>query len=1744
MIPTPIETLHDGVHTRVVRARDASGSTVVLKQRRGAWPDAAALRRLRREHDLLRRIDGHGAPTVLRMETSPVPQLVLADVGGRALDTCMEALRGDARTALTLALRLAEALGAVHGRGVVHRDLAPSNVLVDPLRLEAWLIDFDRATEAGPGAAIDSGGDQLLGTAPYLAPELTGRLNRRADARADLYALGGVLYALFGGAPPFTCADRIGYTHAHLALAPPPLQPVVDGLPRRAVDLVMALLQKSPDARYQSAEGVALDLRALRAELDGEPVVALRGRSLGGRAALPDEVAGRAAEIAALTAAFERARAGGREIALVTGPPGIGKTSVVGELTPAAAVAGGQLLSGKFDQFARDLPLTALSQVLEQFAREVLSAPAEVVEGWRRRLLDATSPNAQLLVDLAPGWALLLGPQPPVDDLAPTEAERRLQDTVRRALGAIASAEHPVVLFLDDLQWADLPSLRVLEALFGDPNLAFLLLVLAWRDAEVGPDHALHPTVTALAGADARVLALPLGPLSRADVQQLVARGLRLEPDGAATLADLLYAKTDGNPFFLRRLFEQAADTGAVRFDATVGGWAWDEGAVRALAAADNVVELLQAELRDLAPDARALLAAAALLGDTFDVQGLVHATGRSPAALAPGIEAAIAGRFVRPLDADYWSGGVDDGRGFRFAFVHDRVQQATGELLTVADRRAVHRTVARALLADADALQGQLFQAAEHCLAAADFVDAERGAVQQVLQRAGRRAMRGAAYAPAHRFLEAAIAAGDGWDAAPDDARELWTLAARAAWLVGRRDLLEAHVGTLRAHARGAVDRLRAEEIIVQARISAGDLHAALDAALAVMAEAGTTLPRKPTLAQVHAAVGGTLGALAGRRIEDIAAQLCDDPVEHAVRDLLLRITSAAYVAEGNLLPIIACHLVQRTLDVGASPASAYGFAVFALSLCAGWLLEQGVEQGRNARWLLERLPDRTLEGMVRHVVHHYARVWSDPLRQIHDEIPDVHRALMDAGDLEFAGWVHHFRVVYGFYSGVPLDVLSAEAAPIVAGMRLHGLEAARQCTLPMQHLVRGLIGETDDPSRLVAADYDEAAVLEALVAADFRAAALVLAVCTLHARVLFGDVPAAAEAARRVMGLQDGAVGLYYQIPMRLFAAVALLDAEGAAAIPEVTPWRAALAACAAVNPTSGGHLLPLFDAEVAAAGGDLAEAIVQYDAAIEAAARGGFVQDEAFANERAGRFHLRRRAHRIARAYLREARLSYGRWGATAKVAQLDATYAELALGAPADAAHPTSDGAPGAPARVADLDLETLLKASQAIAEEVALDALLRRSMRILLESVGARRGALLLVHRGALQVRAVGSADGEVSLFAGASFDDGAHVPPSVVRRVWRRGEAEVYADVRQAPGAAADPRLRARRRAGATSALCARFSHLGNPLGLLYFENDLAAGPFSPDRVRVLDVLAPQLAVSVRNARLHEAQDRFVPSQYLRSLNRVDIVDVELGDHQAKEVTVFFSDMRGFTSLVERMPPAAALEFVNHYMAFAEPAISGGGGFVDAYLGDGILALFDHPAHNAQDAVAASIAVHHALDRLNDERQRDGQVPVRTGIGLNTGRVILGTIGGPHAMKCGVVGDAVNLASRVEGLTAEFRVRLLLADTTVERLGPAPPFALRRAARVRVKGRAQPVTVHEVLDAEPAPVRDALLDIRDDYERAWTAYHAGRAEEARAGFEACLARAPSDPLCMLYRARADELCAIGVPAGWDGTASY
>ena len=1465
-----VEVLHESARTRVVRARRvADGRPVVLKELRSAFPSPEELGAFRREHEVLDSLGGAGAPAVLAFDvTEGVARIVMADAGSLSLAALLAARRPTVREALALAAQVAEALEHVHAKGLLHLDVNPANVIVASDGACVQLIDFGLATDVPRGVASPRPIAFIEGTPAYLAPESTGRTNRSVDARADLYALGVTLFELFAGALPFTCDDLLAYVHAHLARSPPELAREVPGVPALVSKLVATLLRKRPEERYQSAAGVAVDLRrCLDATLRGDPDEAseLACRALGTRPELPQELRGREAELATLLDAFDATLGGTRGAVLVSGEPGIGKTALVFELQRPVTVARGRMLLGKFDQFSRDVPYSAVAQALGGLFEELLAEPAETAAAWRDRIVAAVAPNGRVLADVAPGAVALLGPQPEVEELGPAETEHRLQETLRRVFRCVAGPGSAVVLFLDDLQWADLPSLRLVESLFRDAELQHFLLVGAWRDTEASARHAIGPTVDALRGAGSKVYELHLGPLSTVDVARLLADALRCDAAAVRDLAAVLHEKSGGNPFFLRRLVDELGADGTLRFDRGALAWCWNLSDVRRSALADNVVALLRGEIETLSGDARRCLSTAAWIGARFDVELLSRVTGVEPGALLGELHVAARRRFVRPLDDEPRDAGGRRGRAF--AFVHDRVQQAAGELLSPDDTTSVRLAIARGILAlrHGAPQDAEIFRVAEHYDAAiARVTDAEELArVVALHHEAARRALLSGAHAAAHRFVECALAsAGDDvWDRDEVLARSLQMLSARAAWLVGDHALMRSRVDALRTHARTAVQALQAEQVLIQSQIARWELHEGISGALAALAPVGVVLPRHPALEDVMRAIGEALAAIGARTTEDLRAlPVADDATELELRRVLVGISSASYVATPNLLPVLSALLVVRSVERGLSRESAYGFGVFALSLCAGWHLGLGYEYGRLALRLLERLPDPALGGRTRHVVNHFVRCWTEPLRPLVAEAQEIARVLLDAGDLEFAGWSLHANAVYGYLSGVDLASLRETVDRSNALMAQHGLEAPRHCTLQFATLMRALRGELADPTRLVGDGYDEVAALERYRAMKFRGAVLVLSVCMLTARMLFRDYAAAREASRLAFEFQDGAAAIFYQCTFRAYAAVAeLADVENASAderaarIASVRGWRVEVAAAAERAPHNAGHLLALMDAELARADGDLVAAIEQYDRAIAAAEAGGFVHDEALANERAGLFHLGRGARSVARAYLQESRFAWQRWGATAKVAQLDALHADLlarsALAPPA--ATPSSQGT-----AAATLDLDTLLKASQAMSGEVALDGLLKRAIAVLLESAGARKCVLLLRGREGLALEAEGRVDGAgVELLGGAAFEDGARVPPSLVRRVWRRGALEVHDDVSALHEFATDPYLRT---SGPCSVLCAPVQYQGRALGVVYLENDLATGAFRADRARVVEVLAPQLAISVVNAQHHQ----------------------------------------------------------------------------------------------------------------------------------------------------------------------------------------------------------------------------------------------------------------------------------------------
>ncbi len=1757
-----LEKIHESKRTIVYRARlVADGRRVVLKTLRGPYPAPELAARFRRELEATRRARGPGAIEALGLDTfGDTVAIVLEDFGGTSLATDWTARRPSLEGQLRLAARIVDALARVHERDLVHKDVNPSNVVWNDATGEVKLIDFGISATRPRSNVPLTGTNAIEGTLHYIAPEQTGRMNRALDYRADFYSLGATLYELLTGRTPFSGDDPIELVHAHIARVP--IAPhELAGIPRALSDVVMRLLAKNAEDRYQSAFGIRADLLECAEQLakTGRIEPFPLGRfDVVERLQIPQRLYGRDADTKALREAFDRVAAGAFEVVVVTGYSGIGKTSLVHEIHPAITARGGHLVSGKFDQLERNVPYASLIQAFSQRLRQVLGESDAEVARWRTRLAQAVGDQGRVLTDVVPELEHLIGPQAPAEALPPAEAENRFHFAFRAFARALASVEHPLVLFLDDLQWADLPSIKLLERLAADADTTHLLILGAYRDNEVGPAHPLQLALETIAK-QRPLSTIVLGPLTREDVRALVADALHRRAPETASLADACFAKTGGNPFFVTQLFESLHEARILKLDLEAGRWRWDVAEVQAYGVSDDVVAFMTHKIRRLGPEAQAALQLAACIGATFDLATLAVVQERTPEEAAAQIAEAVALGLVLPLDET----SSTTAETARFAFLHDRVQQAAYATLDDARRTELDLAIGRLLLTHGSPsdVDDRLFEIVDHLDRGLSLITSpgERDRVADLNLRAGMRAKRSAAYQPALAYLSAAMRLTDAasWTRRYDRTLALYVEAAEAAYLAGDYAQLDTAIETVTTHARTALDRARVLAVRVNAKSARNDLVGALATGLEALRLLGIELPERPTQVSVLRELVRTKLTLAGKSTDRLAAMpAMSDETGRTAMKLMLSLISAAYYARPLLLPLLAFRMVTTTVKRGLAPESSYGMAVYGLVLCSLNELDAGYAYGKLALRFAERADDRRAQNRARHVFNAHIRFWKEPLRRSAAELRDVFQVGVANGDLEYGAFGAFMSCTLRLLAGDDLGELAVDAERYGAAIRAIGQETSGYTHAITRQVIANLASDVDEPTLLAGPAYDERRMLAAHLRAKDRTNIFVANCAKTMLGVFFGRPDRAHEAAKANRAYMDGGASTAY-VPVFVYHA-ALAELGVANALPMVERQVSILRArrglfdlrrWAKHAPPNVEHRVLLVEAELARVLGDDVSAMRAYDAAIEAARASRATGDEALANELAGRFHLARGRRAVARTYLQQALWVYRRWGADGKARALEREHGDLArTGEPASSS-PLATTTSSTEARSEALDLGSVIKASQALSGEIELPRVLRRLITIAVENAGATRGLLILDHDGAWLVDAELAAPGGEPLVAqGAPLGEGTSVARSVVAYVVRTREALVLDDASRVEPFASDPYVIARR---PKSVLCAPLLNQGRLQGLLYLENAVAAGAFTAGRIEVLRMLSAQAAISLENAglythlekalkaqiRLTEAHRRFVPNEFLQSLGRASIVDVELGDCVEKEMSVLFSDIRGFTPLVEGMSPERNIRFINTYLSYMEPEILRHGGFVEGYIGDAIMALFDG---SADGAVHGGVDMLRALARLNERRAVAGEPPMRVGIGVNTGMLTMGTIGGSTRIKCGVIGDSVNLAARVESVTKVYRVPFLVSDATVARLSPASRFCLREVDRVRVVGREAPVVLHEVYDADPPALREAKQIAEHDWSEALRRYHARDFRGALAALSECARVLPEDPVVARHVERCRRYLDVDPGPAWTG----
>ena len=1417
-------------------------------------PAPELLRRLEREYALRDELDAAWAVRpMLLVRNRGRAMLILEDPGGEPLDRLLGAPIELGRF-LGIAAGLSAALRQLHGRGFIHKDIKPANVLVDAAG-QVRLTGFGIASRLPRELQTPEPPEFIAGTLPYMAPEQTGRMNRSIDSRSDLYSLGATLYEMLTGALPFTAADPMGWVHCHIARRPVPPSERRSEVPSALSAIVMKLLAKTAEERYQTAAGVEHDLRRCLAQWQAQGRIdefPLGERDTPDRLLIPEKLYGRAREVDALLAAFERVvKTGTPELVLVSGYSGTGKSSVVNELHKVLVGPRGLFAAGKFDQYKRDVPYAPLAQAFQSLIRELLSKSEAELAAWRDTLRGALSPNAQLMVDLIPELKLVIGEQRPVPELPPRDRQARLQLVFRRLLGVFARPEHPLVLFLDDLQWLDMGTLDLLGHLATLPEVRHVLLVGAYRDNEVTATHPLMATVQAVRAAGGRLQEIALTSLEPDDVECLVADALRCERAYVRPLVELVLEKTAGNPFFSVHFLTTLAEEGLLRFDPDAKRWRWDAGGIGAKGYADNVLELMVAKLRRLPLGTQRALMHCACVGQVTDLRTLVLLERQAEDALEASLSVAVHAGLLVQADGGY-------------KFIHDRVREAAYALIPPADRGAAQLRIGRLLLEQmpAQEVRDNVFELMNHLNAGLDLIaeQEERDRVAELNVLAGQKAKAASAYLSASRYLSIGIdlLGRSGWERRYGLAFDLWVEAAECEYLSGARERAENLLSELLVHARSKLDTAAAYRLQILFHVTNSGYEAAIDCGLECLRLFDVVIPRHPTREDVEAEYERFWARLAGRSIEELVdLPLAADPERRAVAAVLTGLFAPTVFTNSNLFYMLVCRAANLTLEHGTSEATTHIYSGLAQIL--GPIFGR-YEDGLRFATLSYELARRHGFGAAKaHFAMQSATVWCRPMQTAIEHARLGYRVAADSGDLSYACYFSFRLITCLLQQGSALDTVSSHFQEGIALGRQIKFRDAVDIMVCQQAFIANMRGDTPSFSSFDSAGFDEAA-FEAGSSGRMPTMVCWYWILKLQARFISSDFAAARAAARQAASLVSTTQAFIQWVNYVYFAALsiaALHDDEppGTPAdeldeLDELHAHLGRLQEWADACPSTFLDKHALIAAEVARLEGRDQDAMRLYEQAIRAARDNGLAHNEAIACERAFAFYRARGFDRFAELYLRSARYCYARWGADGKVRQLDRLYPQLLNEVRAPGPTDTIDTTP-----VERFDLATVVKVSQAVSSEIVLEKLIDKLMSIALEHAGAQRGLLILPHPDGQRVQAEAAiGDEKVELGVRDAVVTRADMPESILRYVVRTHDSVLLDDACLPNPYSSDPYI-ARNRS--RSILCLPLLKQAKLIGVLYLENPLAARVFTPARVAVLNLLASQAAISLENASLY-----------------------------------------------------------------------------------------------------------------------------------------------------------------------------------------------------------------------------------------------------------------------------------------------
>jgi predicted ATPase/signal transduction histidine kinase/ActR/RegA family two-component response regulator len=1531
------EEIYTGNSTSIYRGiREHDRYRVTIEILRNPFPSFDQLLQFRHKYEIGKDFDLPNIIKTIALETYQNSYaLILEDCGSISLKSFLDqrgAFGDSPQTLITflhIAIQLAEAMEGLYCHRVIHKDIKPANILIHPETHHIKLIDFSISSLLPKETQEIKNANVLAGTLAYMSPEQTGRMNRGIDYRSDFYALGATFYELLTGQLPFISNDAMELVHSHLAKQLVPVRHLKPHIPLMLSEIVSKLMSKNAEDRYQNALGLKHDLEICLTQLQQTGKIGLfvlGERDLSDRFLIPEQLYGREPEVATLLNAFERVSKGIAEIMLVAGASGIGKTVVVQEVHKPIVRQRGYFIKGKYDQFQRNIPFSAFVQAFRDLMGQLLYESDLQLETWKTQILNAVGEHGQVLIDVIPELERIIGQQLPAPELSGSAAQQRFHLLMQKFVRLFTTASHPLVLFLDDLQWADLASLNLLQLLMHDAG--YLLVLGAYRDNEVSPIHPSMLAINEIEKTGITVNTITLKSLNQEDLNHLVADTLNCDLLIAQPLAELVKLKTKGNPFFVTQFLKALYEDGLITFDrlsqnGQVGGWSCDLAKVRALAVTDDVVEFMAVQLQKLPIDTQAAIALAACVGAQFDLNTLAIVLERSPAETAMALWSGLQENLLIPTTDIYKFFNRSGSRSVSnveanpvYRFLHDRVQQAAYSLIPDQHKQATHLKIGQLLQQNSSELvrAERLFDIVGHLNLAKELITDLRS--RQMLVdlnfNAGRKARNSTAYAAANIYLQTGIELLDVncWETQYQLSLDLHVAATEAAYLEGHLERMEQIAGVVVRSAQTILDKVEIYRIQIAALTANGKMLEAIAIGRNTLAQLGVDLPAIADEALTGKALQNLDRQLQGRAIEDLLhLPVMSDLQAKLTMKLLADLCAPIFIAMPGLYPIITATMVDLSLQFGNTLLSALGYVNHGGILTAFFGdIENGYLFGKLALTLSDRSSSQECKGRISFLFGTWIQHRRELLRESIPIQKYAYMACMEAGVFN-ASYSISCYFDANLLSGVELNTWEAEISSYSKDLERVKQYSAQAYLEMKQQVALNLMARGCQQDCLIGTAYDETVMIpKHLQDGDLTALAyayiykLMLAYLFSNYTDARQNITCGEQYLQAVSGMIPLPVFHFYAALTHLALFTQQSESEQVEALAQANIHQAVIHQWAQNAPMNYLHKWDLIEAEKQRLFGNLAAALEHYDRAIAGAKEHEFVHEEALANELATKFYLNWGKEKIAQTYAIEAYYCYGRWGATAKLNHLAILYPQLL--APILDRDPVDITDLEMTAQISNsitrscefLDLTTMLKASQAISEQIKLDRLINSLLEIVIANAGADKCVLLLKAAAELQVVARVELGQQPQFLEPVPCDLSTDLAISLVNKVKRSLEPILLLDASYSVEFAGDPYIRQHQ---PKSLLCCPIVNQGELIGVLYLENQHTLGAFTSERLDLLKVIVAQAAISIENAQLYtELQASFTILERKVEERTIELKAAkELAESADRSKTSFFTNM-------------------------------------------------------------------------------------------------------------------------------------------------------------------------------------------------------------------------------------------------------